>query len=237
MKNKPPVTTWTRRCNRCGDEFTTTNPRGAYCEPCHNGICVVCGAPFKRIAVFTRETCSRSCASKLVSKRDRPRSALTCKRCGSSFFPGNGHLKMKYCSQECRYLASRKDESTTARNNRRLWRYKHWRRAVLKRDDYTCQRCGATEGLHAHHVKPWEEFPELAFDVDNGLTLCTRCHQIEHGATVTPRGASRLACAECGKPITGRGKTPYCKSCALRLSSKAIASRSNRVRDENGQFA
>lgn len=59
-------------------------------------------------------------------------------------------------------------------------RYVEWRTAVFVRDDFTCQRCGARGGdLQAHHVKSWARYPELRFEVANGMTLCRRpCHAI-----------------------------------------------------------
>ena len=54
-----------------------------------------------------------------------------------------------------------------------------WRKAVLERDNYTCQICGASGPdveLHAHHIQPFKEYKELRFDVDNGETLCRDCH-------------------------------------------------------------
>jgi 5-methylcytosine-specific restriction endonuclease McrA len=57
-------------------------------------------------------------------------------------------------------------------------KYYQWRDAVYKRDDYTCQECGDRGGrLQADHVKPFAFFPELRFDVNNGRTLCKRCHE------------------------------------------------------------
>ena len=58
--------------------------------------------------------------------------------------------------------------------------YKEWSRRVLERDDFTCQNqnCRARDGrqLSAHHIKSFSEFSELRFDIDNGTTLCQRCH-------------------------------------------------------------
>lgn len=57
-----------------------------------------------------------------------------------------------------------------------------WREAVLERDNHTCQDCGIQSTpehpvrLEAHHIKDKTDFPELMFDVDNGLTLCKPCH-------------------------------------------------------------
>lgn len=59
--------------------------------------------------------------------------------------------------------------------------YIEWRNHVLKRDNYTCQECGATEKLEVHHKKPVNGFPELIVDVDNGQTLCHKCHQKAEG--------------------------------------------------------
>jgi len=66
------------------------------------------------------------------------------------------------------------------KKQRRIWSHRTWRRKVLKRDDYKCQNCGLTEGLHVHHIKPLSEFPELSRIVSNGITLCRECHNNEH---------------------------------------------------------
>lgn len=57
--------------------------------------------------------------------------------------------------------------------------YKLWRRAVYERDKYTCVWCGDNRGgnLEADHIKPFADYPELRFAIDNGRTLCKSCHQ------------------------------------------------------------
>lgn len=57
--------------------------------------------------------------------------------------------------------------------------YRRWREAVLKRDNYTCQRCGKKpkgRALCVHHHKPWLQSKRARFDVNNGLTVCRSCH-------------------------------------------------------------
>ena len=54
-------------------------------------------------------------------------------------------------------------------------RWKEKRRAVYKRDNYTCQACGDRSGkLHAHHIIPWR----LSYDdsMQNLVSLCHPCH-------------------------------------------------------------
>lgn len=55
----------------------------------------------------------------------------------------------------------------------------YWRFLVFERDHFTCQEkgCGKVGGeLHAHHIKEFAKFPDLRFDVNNGITLCKKCH-------------------------------------------------------------
>lgn len=57
--------------------------------------------------------------------------------------------------------------------------YVLWRNEVYKRDYWTCRICKikCTKGnIVAHHIKKFSDFPELRFIVENGLTLCRKCH-------------------------------------------------------------
>lgn len=79
--------------------------------------------------------------------------------------------------------ASFKDGKLAERRGERFSaRYKQWRYDVFVRDKFTCQKCGDNRGgnLCAHHIKPFADFPELRFELNNGLTLCTSCHEQEH---------------------------------------------------------
>ena len=56
--------------------------------------------------------------------------------------------------------------------------YKLWRKAVFARDEYTCIWCGIKDKtIKADHIKPFALYPELRFAIDNGRTLCDKCHK------------------------------------------------------------
>lgn len=58
-----------------------------------------------------------------------------------------------------------------------------WSKAVRERDEYVCQHCNHDfypHECHAHHIVPKAKFPQYAYDLDNGITLCKECHIYEH---------------------------------------------------------
>lgn len=73
------------------------------------------------------------------------------------------------------------------RKIRTSFEYKEWRKEVVERDSYTCVWCNLKQGwykeekkrvvVHADHIKPFCDYPELRFDLNNGRTLCAECHR------------------------------------------------------------
>ncbi len=55
--------------------------------------------------------------------------------------------------------------------------YTVWRKQVLKRDGHHCRVCFTKEDLQAHHIKRFATYPEIRWEVSNGITLCKPCHK------------------------------------------------------------
>ena len=57
-----------------------------------------------------------------------------------------------------------------------------WTKAVLQRDNYTCQCCGYDKKKHleVHHIYSFRDNEAYRTQVDNGITLCKFCHKKYH---------------------------------------------------------
>lgn len=184
-------------CQECGKEFLyyPSQNRGQFCcLPCANraiakkntGVknpnrskfgennnqwkgglkqytCVLCGEAFQAKPSAERECCSRVCAAKLQMQRDG-------KWFGGSTPERNGEANPNW----------RGGVTPLEHRPRGLYRYAQWRESVLKRDNYTCQGCGTKDNVQAHHIKSFNDYPELRFDISNGKALCAKCHSKTH---------------------------------------------------------
>lgn len=78
---------------------------------------------------------------------------------------------------------------------RQMTEHRKWMDSVKARDNFMCIQCGSEEELESHHIKELSlilgennvtnrdqarECFEL-WDIDNGITLCRKCHYKVHG--------------------------------------------------------
>ena len=57
-------------------------------------------------------------------------------------------------------------------------RYKEWRTKVFERDHWKCKisNINCKGRLEAHHILTWKDYPELRYEINNGITLCHAHH-------------------------------------------------------------
>lgn len=62
--------------------------------------------------------------------------------------------------------------------DRRSYAYAFWRKSVWLRDNFKCKINNAecAGRIEAHHILGWAEYPELRYEINNGITLCHGHH-------------------------------------------------------------
>ena len=74
-----------------------------------------------------------------------------------------------------------------------IWKAK--RQAILSRDGYMCQNCKRygrlKQATTVHHIKHYDEYPELALNNDNLISLCEACHNNMHPEKAKKANKSR----------------------------------------------
>jgi len=132
-------------------------------------ICEICGEPYhsySRNSKFCSYKCQRKWQSKIHSGKNNPMYGI--RLCGEE----NGNWKGGGGS----YYGSN---------------WKEQRRKRLKRDSFTCQKCGLSneenkklysKELEVHHKKPIRKFDNDDWgkinNLNNLITLCSKCHSI-----------------------------------------------------------
>lgn len=129
-----------------------------------------------------------------------------CQLCNKEFSPKKGvsykqWLKSFWCSRSCfnstRIGVKHTEEHNLSGENHWNWKedrtqlakrqerndmaYKEWRRQVWVRDNYKCKigNCDCKGKIIAHHILGWSLFPELRYEVNNGITLCQFHHPLK----------------------------------------------------------
>lgn len=188
MCNKPLVNRWQKRfCSRD------------------------CTNLWKKGKVFSKDTCFKEGSTpwNLGTKKTWTKECKNCKEQFEAYYE-----RLKFCSIRCssnylhkgktvskstisKIIETKKNEdplygsrTTEARKHRSSSRWRKWRETVFERDNYTCQKCETTGGyLEPHHITTVKECLEIGdinmiYNIDNGLTLCRKCHMITHGWTI-----------------------------------------------------
>jgi 5-methylcytosine-specific restriction endonuclease McrA len=123
---------------------------------------------------------------------------VKCMYCGKWYKPSNKSVRCKinaingksqgelnlYCSDKCKkacptYNQKKYPKDYKLNTSREV--QPELRKLVLRRDNYTCQKCDATNvELHCHHYEGVEVNPIESADIDQCITLCKECHNEVH---------------------------------------------------------
>ncbi len=154
--------------------------------------CAYCFKEVNKKPVHVRKNINNFCSKKhniLFMKKNAFNK--NCEVCGKVFYCQPCQVRLrnrKTCSMECKGILKkriarklREENGFTKHQIDRCLRYstdaENWRKAVFERDNFICQMCFKRGGyLEADHIKPWAYFPELRFELNNGRTLCRKCH-------------------------------------------------------------
>jgi len=113
---------------------------------------------------------------------------LTCENCKCSFERKEHLIRGKHsfcshlCANEFNKGSNHYEYKESLHDKHHKLALKQWGRFIKQRDNYICQLCGENDRtiLEAHHIKHRSKHPELEFDYNNGITLCLRCHSLQH---------------------------------------------------------
>lgn len=151
------------RCKRCGTQRSANKQKYKYEEVAEffrKEGCTLLSEVYENNGLSLDYICSCGNTSKIILGNFLR--GVRCMDCGIRKLSGENNPNWN------------PDKETRYRNCRE---YRVWRTNVLKRDDYTCQKCGAYNwAMTVHHVVNFSENSDHHFDEDNGITLCRKCH-------------------------------------------------------------
>jgi 5-methylcytosine-specific restriction endonuclease McrA len=171
-------------------------------------VCPGCHKPFVRQNSNIRQAKTHYCSKRCAADIRWPKINHVCRHCGQSFQRGRkSRDNVRYCSVEC----TRASAPPRGENHFR------WEGGISKRSSAVksvarrkvrevgkCERCGALENLHAHHVEHYAVAPERRADPSNLEVLCMTCHGNEHpnyrNVLLRPyvRSGKNITCIICG---------------------------------------
>lgn len=161
-------------------------------------ICDRCGEG--RILPLVKTSCYCGKCAVIVNNESRAKpEKTTCPECkGKKSYSANLCRKCRDTSGENNPMYGKKNPSLTERNKNRKpedhWNWKggvdahrsakllHWSKEVKSLSGFKCDSCGYGNplALDAHHLESYDNNPELADDLSNGVCLCKNCHTVFH---------------------------------------------------------
>ncbi len=168
------------KCNYCDSlrEYVYTDIKNGHnsscgCRGLHNeigkkyGKLTVLSKAARKIDGQTRWICKCDCGNNetidIIGAHLRNNSITNC-GCEYEQLVKNGEINRKL--------------SKTLRIYERFYhpRYLKWRETILSKYEYRCDICKSKNRLQVHHLYSYQTYPELRYDLENGVCLCRKCH-------------------------------------------------------------
>jgi len=181
--------TYTRHCPACSKEITykskdhrdRAEKKGSRCKVCSQKGRKLSAEHRAKLSAVSKGNKSRTGMTQTPETRAKIAEALK----GSKYSPERC-AKISESNKRTKSTPEYKVKARAAQRKR--WgtectptpRRSGWAKEVKERDNHECQYCGAEEDLHAHHIFSAAKWPELAQNVNNGITLCAPCHRWHH---------------------------------------------------------
>lgn len=211
-----------RACKECGGHFKANGDQfRKFCSrDCRNRfrskqknsnnkikkVCKNCGKPFE---CYKSEVYKDYCRSKCKRMGERNKETKIDKKKQENKIEKGS----KFLNRVVTVTLIDTTNQSISKEIRHTNKMKLWRKAVFKRDNYTCQHCGEASKsgryihLNAHHMIPMAEliasYPNIDekfkddsysvlnddffYDLTNGTTLCESCHSLWHDTQVMER--------------------------------------------------
>ncbi len=147
--------------------------------------------------------CSTECFLYDLHRQLKKGKLINCKVCNKRFYVQKCAIgRAKFCSKKCKakwYGEQRRGKKVLKTSGKNHWnwkggitpertkiyfskKYTEWVKSIYEWDNYTCQKCEDNSGnnLKPHHIESFADYPELRFEVNNGITFCKNCHTYFH---------------------------------------------------------
>lgn len=172
-------------CDKCGSENKIIYKHYALVAFKHNNgeyFCDACRVPNLKEKLMDTYGVENQFQRKEIQEKSKD----TCmKHFGTEYYAQTKMHSESMKGERNNFWIDGRNANYVARNSSST---KTFARLVKQRDNYTCFACGykaipkngKTREVEAHHIIGYAVNPEIAWDLNNGITLCRKCHKNFH---------------------------------------------------------
>ncbi len=180
-----------KKCFRCGKEFRVRFYRKNVAKYCGNSCRakVVAESNYKKNNNFGFKKGIVPWNKGLTKETNETLKKI------SAFYKNNKEIQLRK-RQTGKYHFNWKGENRKKRQERHDSAYQYWHKQCKKRDEHRCRinNKDCFGYCVVHHILPWRDYPELRYNINNGITLCQAHHPRK-------RAEENVECITCGRML------------------------------------